>query len=366
MTRGPEIWPTRSPRRRSSRGRGGAPRRCACSPRRSGPCPGADFLSSARSGSRYSGFGVRVDLEERALRVLGRRRRRRTRARGRASGDATRRRGRGSRGRRRPAARGCGGGWNESVGSDAGAGCGSGCGARSRRTRVEATRTACPERRTSAPSEAPVRKSTPAIVEQDAEDRRAGRPEPRATRPTRAAARPSRRGREPSVSISPTTVDAEPEPERPHARRARCASRSARRAGAGRPARRRRPSRSPPRAASGTGPPLSPNQSTQARKTPTASEPEPDQLGVVVAAARFFARRRFSRAGVFGRGLAVRVCGLLAPSGHFAPRRAPSVAMPAWRDASAARASDVAVRAATTGCAPGQARLLSRARRSAR
>ena len=69
----------------------------------------------------------------------------------------------GSRGRRRPAARASASGWNE-LGSKLGSASGALRAGRSRRTRVEASRIAWPERRRSAPSEAPVRKSTPTSV----------------------------------------------------------------------------------------------------------------------------------------------------------------------------------------------------------
>src|SRR5262249_41933495 len=71
-------------------------------------------------------------------------------------------------------------------------------------------------------------------------------------------------------------------------------------------------------AAPGTGPPESPNQSTQARNTPAARSPSPTSSALWWPRARL--RRRFlTRAGVFGRGLAGRY-GVLAPSWATARR----------------------------------------------
>ena len=105
----------------------------------------------------------------------------------------------------------------------------------------------------------------------------------------------------------------------PHRRRARCASTISAPSGTehdrrdvGGPADRVRDGVRRP------GPPFSPNQSTQARKTPSATQPEPDQLGVVVrlaCPARFAAGAR--------RGFGARRCASSAPSGRFAAR-APS------------------------------------------
>ena len=108
---------------------------------------------------------------------------------------------------------------------------GVGAGSRAAGRAVEARRTAWPERRRIAPSEAPVRKSTPASGEQDAEDRRARRCRAPSATSHSSRRRPSRRARVPSVSIRPSDRRARARAGTGRRRRARCASRSARRAG---------------------------------------------------------------------------------------------------------------------------------------
>ena len=94
-------------------------------------------------------------------------------------------------------------------GSRLGSGSGGGPGARSRRTRVEAFFTAWPERRTIAPSEAPVRKSTPTSVSRTPRISAPVEPTPRAT--TLSSWSPTQPPcEEPSASIIPTTVTLSP------------------------------------------------------------------------------------------------------------------------------------------------------------
>src|SRR5262249_36327040 len=79
----------------------------------------------------------------------------------------------------------------------------------------------------------------------------------------------------------------------------------------------------PSPAHSGTGPPFSPNQSTQARKTPSATSASPtsSKWCGLVADPRAARRRRrfFTRDGVFGRGLAVRFLCAIAATSRPAP-----------------------------------------------
>ena len=97
----------------------------------------------------------------------------------------------------------------------------------------------------------------------------------------------------PSASINPTSATREAEPERAAATTSALRVTISAPSGTGRAARRRRPSRPRERdARAGPGPPLSPNQRTQARKMPTASSAEADQLGVVAAIRSALRRRR--------------------------------------------------------------------------
>ena len=169
--------------------------------------------ASGRAGGRRA-CSAAADVEERLLRVLlvGRRRRRRRRARRAARGcgladdvgvvlrDVDRRLG---------AARGAAGG-------DGAAGAGRGGARRARGGRgVEACRTAWPERRTIAPSEAPVRKSTPAIVSTTPRIVAPAVPSPRSTSDVEAVADDAA-VRRAEREQQPDERDDEPEPERPH------------------------------------------------------------------------------------------------------------------------------------------------------
>ena len=204
-----------------------------------GPAPGFDFCRSARSGSRYSARPAPLGVEERPLRVLvgsaSSARASDGTSGGGCAGRRRPRRGPGSPARRRRAARpGCrpdaadrGCGSTSSARPSGARRCGSRAAADAASRRV---RTACPERRTSAPSDAPVRKSTPTSGEQDAEDRRAGRADAERderleavpTKPPWALAEREHQARRRS-SARPSGTGAR--------RRARCASRSARRPG---------------------------------------------------------------------------------------------------------------------------------------
>ena len=115
----------------------------------------------------------------------------------------------------------------------------------------------CPVRRRMAPSDAPVRKSTPGDREQHAEDRRAGRAEAERDDALEAVAdRPP--WLSPSVSSSPTTATPRPSRNGPHVdeRAARDDQRAERHEDQRRQVRGR--ARRPPSTASATGPPLKP------------------------------------------------------------------------------------------------------------
>ena len=266
--------------------------RFVCSP--FGPSPGFDFLSSERSGSAVDAASrPRLgDVEQRRLRVLV----------GRAvvvaatsatSGAGWRlaRRGRGSPARRRPAARGraarAGGRRLEPR-------------LRPRRRRALAAhaRRGVPDgvaRAAEERAERGARQEQDADDRQhDAEDRRAGACRARARRPTRGRRRRRRRGRAEREQQARRASIASP------TRNGRTATSSLRvtiSAPTGMSTTGARYAAQPiavvgPRPA--TGPPFRPNQSTQARKTPSATSASPISSGWWCAgAARAALRRRF-------------------------------------------------------------------------
>ena len=222
MTRGPEISPTTvasTPKFARQRASASAMRLFASA---FGPVPGADACSSDRSGSRYSGCGVASASKSDRLRVLGRVVRGRTPASRTRIGGARRDEvGVVVDGVDRRLELHRAGGTSRVSGSSVGAG------RRGGARPLAGGRASRPA--DGVPGAADERAERGAGQEERADERRAGRrgsssrsTRPRARRALRAAGPTQPPWLAPSASISPTTATRQAEPERPHARRARC------------------------------------------------------------------------------------------------------------------------------------------------
>ena len=204
---------------------------------------------------------------------------------------------------------------------------------RSRRTRVEASRIAWPELRRSAPSEAPVRKSTPVSASSTPRIVEPVVPIPRET--SASSCRPMKPPcEEPSASITPTSAMLTPILNGPTST-SELRVISSTPIGSSATGSRYAAQPSSERAALVTGPPFRPNQRTHEKKIPIAISPRPSSSTSWLRFRARFRLRLVTRAGVFGRGLAVRVLRRACAIGwHFAPGvRPPSYESPQPSDA---------------------------------